>query len=210
MPQEHELRPLLRRPGLAQVRLHLLIVDIFPKSVGAQEKGVPGGYRSRSRLRATGFLAQHPQQAAAVIVVVHVHVGDLSPQEFPVGNGVVLGHLRQLPVRKAVEPGVPDVGPDRGVARELQRHGGGAHFRLIRLGLLAKDLLIGGLEQGQKPLSIQLPCLGHGGKQGVHRQGGGHLAPAVSPQAVRQDENALLRRRPEAVLVVVPSAPVGI
>ena len=123
---------------------------------------------------------------------------------------MVGGDAGQLPIGKAVEPGVPDVGPDGGAAGQLQGHGGGAHLLLPRLRLPAEQLLVGGPEQIQQAGLLQGFRLRHAGENGIHRRLGGHLAAAMAAQSVRQDKDALLRRGPETVLVVVPAAAVRI
>ena len=89
MARKHPLRPIFCGPGFAQIRLYLLVIDIFPEAVGTQEKGTSRRDCSSTALWLAAFFSQYTQEAGAIVVMVDIHIGDLTALKLLVSDGVV-------------------------------------------------------------------------------------------------------------------------
>ena len=58
-------------------------------AVGTQEKGISRRDCSSTALWLAAFFSQYTQEAGAIVVMVDIHIGDLSAQKLLVSDGVV-------------------------------------------------------------------------------------------------------------------------
>ena len=115
-----------------QQLFHFLLVHKFPKSIGAQQKGITGcSIHFLSDFRFCAVRPQRPQNPVSVFMKPDLVNGNLAHHDSRLGYAVIFGLCLQLSTTKMIQSGISDMHPAYGTVFNTQENAGGSHASLF-------------------------------------------------------------------------------